>query len=226
MTGKWKAARNILITVLFVALFVVFIQSAGDIVVPLAEYRAAQGEYRETREVARRPVVDADAETADDEPAIAWAALREIGPEIIAWIEVPGTRIDYPIVQGRDNDWYLRHTVSGERNPSGAVFVDYRSAPDFSAPHTIIYGHNMQDGSMFAGLHGWDGDRFVIHTLDGRTLEYIVFARYTVSANDPLFAFASDLGGGAQVVTLSTCVFRRGDLRYVVHGKLYMRGGE
>jgi len=219
MTAKKKA----LLVAAFVALFAVFVQSAGNIIVPLAEYQAAQQEYREIREIARRPVVDVDAE---EEPAIAWAPLREVGPDIIAWIVVPGTGIDYPIAQGADNAWYLRHTVSGERSPSGAIFLDYRNAPDFSDGHMLIYGHNMQDGSMFAPLHGWGGDRFVVHTLDGRTLEYVVFARYTVSANDPLFAFDSDLGDGAQVVTLSTCVFRRGDLRYVVHGKLYTGGGD
>ena len=222
-----KKAKKVLIAVVFAVLFIVFVQSATDIVVPLAEYRAAQGEYREIREVARRPIVDADTETAEAEPAIAWDALREVGPSIIAWTEVPGAGIDYPVAQGRDNDWYLRHTVSGERNPSGAIFLDYRNIPDFSDAHTLVYGHNMQNGSMFAGLHGWAGDRFVIHTLDGRTLEYIVFARYTVSANDPLFAMQGPApGDGAQVVTLSTCVFRRGDLRYVVHGRLYKGGGE
>jgi sortase B len=219
-----RVALGVLAVFAFVGLLLTFLNAAREIVPQMAEYRAAAREYQEIRAIARAPMTEANEGDAGEPQSIDWAALHLLNPEIIAWIVIDGTTIDYPITQGADNDWYLHHTASGERNPSGAIFMDFRNASDFSDGHTLIYGHNMQDGSMFAPLHGWAGDHFVIHTPDGRRLEYLVFARYTVAANDPLFAFASDLGDGVQVVTLSTCVFRREDLRYVVHGKL-VEGG-
>jgi sortase B len=77
-------------------------------------------------------------------------ALRGINPDIIGWITVGGTRIDYPVVRGRDNDYYLVNDIYGERSRAGAIFMDYRSMAD--SPVRVIYGHHMKDGSMFGDL--------------------------------------------------------------------------
>lgn len=78
--------------------------------------------------------------------------LEEINPDVIAWIEIPGLEISYPVVQGRDNDYYLHHLITGENHKSGSIFMDFHNQEDLSDRNTIIYGHNMKDGSMFGTL--------------------------------------------------------------------------
>lgn len=78
--------------------------------------------------------------------------LEEINPDVIAWIEIPGLEISYPVVQGRDNDYYLHHLITGENHKSGSIFMDFHNQENLSDRNSIIYGHNMKDGSMFGTL--------------------------------------------------------------------------
>ena len=81
--------------------------------------------------------------------------LQQRNPEVVGWIELEGTEIDYPIVQAEDNDYYLKRDWLGESNSAGAIFMDYRNDPEAleeRKTHTIIYGHHRQDGSMFQNL--------------------------------------------------------------------------
>jgi sortase B len=162
---------------------------------------------------------ESEPEPADmvEAEGIDFDALRAINPNVVGWIVIPGTQISYPVVQGTDNAWYLRHTFSGERNASGAIFLDYRNRADFSDSQIILHGHNMRDGSMFAPLHGWTGDRFIIHTPDD-VLEFEVFNRQTVGATHEIYQLP-DTVDGARTVTLSTCINGSPALRYVVQGQ-------
>lgn len=83
---------------------------------------------------------------------IDWDALRKINPDIVGWVYVEGTDINYPIVQGDDNDYYLHHNFDNSPSSSGAIFLDMDNNPDFESDNNIIYGHNMLDGSMFAQI--------------------------------------------------------------------------
>lgn len=82
-------------------------------------------------------------------------SLREINPDIIAWLWVPGLDISYPILQGRDNDQYLHATYQGTYAYAGSIFIDCQNKPDFFDRNTIIYGHNMNNGSMFGKLKNY-----------------------------------------------------------------------
>lgn len=86
---------------------------------------------------------------------IDWNALKEINPDVVGWIIIPGTGIDYPIVQALDNATYLRTSFDGTQNLCGTIFMDCRNFSDFSDANTILYGHNMRDGSMFAILNDY-----------------------------------------------------------------------
>lgn len=88
-------------------------------------------------------------------PHIEWPALRRQYPDIVGWLFCPDTPINYPIVQGVDNAYYLTHLADGTYNKHGAVFVDCRADTLFVDDNTLIFGHNMQDGSMFSGLLNW-----------------------------------------------------------------------
>jgi len=202
----------------FLALLLIFMGAVREIVPQVAEYRAAEQAYRELREIARPPVPMEGVE-ADEPQSIDWVALRLLNPDIVGWIVMDDTGIDYPIVRGTDNNWYLHHTVTGERNASGSVFMDYRNDAGFFDPHTILFGHDMRNGTMFAGLHGFTGETFRIYTHNG-VLEYEVFFRRTVAADDVLYMLLPLEEHEGRIVTLSTCVFRRDDLRFVVQGRL------
>jgi len=215
-----KFAALVIAGFAFLALFITFISAVRDIVPQVAEYRAAEQVYQEIRAVARPPAADTDGAEDEEPQDIDWVALRHLNPDIVGWLVVDGTAIDYPIVRGPDNDWYLHWTVTGERNASGSIFMDYRNDTGFFDPHTLIYGHNMQNGTMFAGLHTFTDGTFRIYT-PHRVLEYEVFAIRTVAADDVLYILPPLEANESRIVTLSTCVFRRDDLRFVVQGRLW-----
>ena len=83
---------------------------------------------------------------------IDWEALRAINPDVVAWVRVEGTDINYPVVQGQDNDYYLHHSFDGSYSSSGCIFLDCDCRPDMSSGNNILYGHNMLNGSMFAQI--------------------------------------------------------------------------
>ena len=83
---------------------------------------------------------------------IDFAGLQAVNPDVIAWIDIPGLSVSYPVVQGEDNSYYLHHLFTGEYNSSGSIFADCHNQPDFTDQNTIIYGHNMKNGSMFGTL--------------------------------------------------------------------------
>lgn len=93
-----------------------------------------------------------DENKTDAPVTVDFQSLKTINSEIVGWIYMEGTKISYPIVQGKDNSFYLNHTVDGSDNASGAIFLDCNNKPDFSDPNSILYGHNMKNGSMFRKL--------------------------------------------------------------------------
>lgn len=116
--------------------------------------------------------------------------LRKDYPSIIAWIKVGGTDIDYPIVKGSDNNYYLNHNYKNEYNVFGAIFMDYRNMENFSDQNTIIYGHNNARAGNFKDLHKYEQegffkeDRFIeIYSLEGYK-KYKVFAVYNAGPHD------------------------------------------
>lgn len=96
--------------------------------------------------------------------------LQQINPEILAWITVPGTPIDYPVALGEDNSYYLNHTVTGESNILGSIFAT--AGTDFEESHIILYGHNMASGKMFGSLKKY-------HDKDFRNTYPYVYGLYT-----------------------------------------------
>ena len=124
--------------------------------------------------------------TAPVAQEIDFDALHEQNDEIVAWITLDGTVIDYPILcRPGDDAYYHTHNVKGQEAVAGAIYIQgsYNST-DFSDFHTVIYGHNMRDGSMFAALHKFEDEDFfnehdtvVIYTPTQR-LTYTIFAAY------------------------------------------------
>ncbi len=116
------------------------------------------------------------------------ALRREVNPDIYAWITIPGTEIDYPILQHpEDNTYYLNYNLDGTRGYPGCIYTENYNSKNFDDRNTVLYGHNMKDGSMFAGLHQFaDTQYFEKHPYifiytDDSTLIYRVFAAYEFS---------------------------------------------
>ena len=97
---------------------------------------------------------DPDKEKKKDRCPISvdFASLKKINREIVGWIYIPETGIDYPIVQAKDNTKYLHRTFRGKDSYVGAIFLDALCKPDFSSFNSIIYGHNLKNGEMFGHL--------------------------------------------------------------------------
>ena len=91
---------------------------------------------------------------------IDWKALKEKNPEVVGWILIPDTDISYPIVQGSDNSYYLNHTFEKKENYAGAIFMDAGADASFQDRNTIIYGHNVKHGTMFAELEKFKEQAF------------------------------------------------------------------
>ncbi len=110
-------------------------------------------------------------------------SLKETNPDIYAWIEIPDTKINYPIVQSAEDDtYYLNHTIDGKSGYPGSIYTESLNAKDFSDYNTVIYGHNMKDGSMFQGLHAYEDSQYLtehpyvyIYTSE-KKLTYRIFA--------------------------------------------------
>jgi len=122
-------------------------------------------------------------------------ALWKVNPDVKGWIYLEALGITYPVVKGETNDDYLYTSVKGTANSGGSIFMDYRNSDDFLDPHTLIYGHNMKDGSMFGKLKKLYDQKFVdewdaplcfwIITPEGK-YRFDIFSIHTVSATgDP-----------------------------------------
>lgn len=175
--------------------------------------------------------------------------IKKINPDVVAWINIKDTNIDYPILQGKDNDFYLKHNIYKEKSRAASIFMDYRNNAAFEDQNTILYGHNMKDGSMFRDLLYYEQPWFFkkhkiinIETAKG-TLKYEVFSVYVTDVNFNYLItnfdnekeyedflniikekskVKSDVAVSAKdkIITLSTCSYQFKNARTVVHAKL------
>lgn len=127
----------------------------GLIVAAAAIFINAQIGYKQASESYQKIERQYSDKDASGVPIIDFNALAQTNPEVVGWIYVPGTNINYPVVQATDNSKYLNTLFDGTSNASGAIFLDYEdTAPGMVDQQTTIYGHHMNDGSMFNVISG------------------------------------------------------------------------
>ncbi len=175
--------------------------------------------------------------------------LWEMNEDYACWIYVPDGQIDYPVVQGTDNKYYLNHLFNRTSNSSGTLFIDYRNLADFQDPNTLIYGHHMRNGSMFGMLTHYSRQSYYeSHPLALVMTEKSIFlleffAGYTtthddhcydiaISDEEDMMAFVEKAGRKSEfassvevqptdhLVTLSTCAYAFENARYILIGKI------
>ena len=131
-------------------------------------------------------------EDTSDEKEIDFKALKEKNKEIVAYLKVNNTKIDYVVTKGNDNKYYLTHNLYKKYNRAGWIFMDYHNKLDGTDKNIIIYGHNTLDGTMFGTLRKvvkkeWyeNEDNHIINlVLDGETYTYQVFSTYSIKVED------------------------------------------
>ena len=179
-------------------------------------YRDGEEEYDTLREYVdvEEPKENADSEDTEENQeetvTVDFEALKKINREIIAWIRIPDTGIDYPVVQGTDNEYYLKHTFKKTEHVAGSIFLDKDNSPDFSNRKTILYGHNMKDGSMFQGLHKYESESYLqehnkvyLYLPAVETLTYTVIKCGYVKADSDTFWLGEPVE--TSQLLLSTC---------------------
>ena len=167
----------------------VFLYSAFMLVRIYLEYKQGDDIYKSIADTVLVPIEAATLEDAGDEQLpfkYDHQALLNINSEGVGYLYIPSINLQLPLAQGSDNDYYLTHTFNRTYNGSGTLFEDYRISNGLSATHVIIYGHNMKNGSMFAGLSKYltpafyqtvGNDIFYIYT-ENKLLEYKIFTAY------------------------------------------------
>ena len=118
-----------------------------------------------------------------------WDLMKETNQDIYAWIYIPGTNVDYPVVQHPDdNGYYLDHNLDGSSGYPGCIFTENYNTKDFKDKNTVIYGHDMNDRTMFDTLHDYEDEaffqenRYAYIYLPEEVLVYDIFAAYEASA--------------------------------------------
>ena len=149
-------------------------------------------------------------EIIDSSFGISWKALRKMNPEIVAWIEVPGADISYPVVQGTDDTYYLHHSFSREKDAFGTIFLGSVHKKDFQESHCFLYGHNMEGNMMFANLNRYEEKEFweecpefYVYTPE-KLLNYRIFSVQQAAALSPGFQYGYELGSKAYQEQLKT----------------------
>ena len=141
----------------------------------------------------------AENETVSEETAVIpvkFDELQSVNPDVYAWITIPGTEIDYPILQhASDNSYYLMHNIDGSYGYPGCIYTENLNSKDFTDNNTVIYGHNMKNGSMFAQLHKFEDPDFfqenreVLIYLPEEVLHYTIFAAHIYDDRHLLYSF-------------------------------------
>ena len=176
-------------------------------------------------------------------------ALQKKNPDVIGWIYCPDTVIDYPVLHGETNDTYLHHSYDGTYNASGSIFEDARNMRGFAGPMSILYGHHMASGAMFATLENWQNklyfdehpvmwlltpdqdyrvDLYSVYNTSAYSDTYSFFYEWGYDFRDylwrteeySLFHTGVELDPQDHYVVLSTCAYFFEDARSVIHGRL------
>lgn len=221
------------------------------------EYQAGVEVYEELEQYVVMPETVPVETSADEEiveaetapvqiqwPEVDFDSLAQVNGDVVGWIYIPGTVINYPVVQGADNDYYLKHLFNGKTNSSGCIYLDCGAEGDFTSMNSVLHGHHMKNGSMFAGICKYMEQNYydehptaMLLTPDGNyRVEFFAAYVCNVAADawdydfdeawlDRCIRFSyfdADVIPTTEdhILTLSTCSYEFTDARFVLHGVL------
>lgn len=184
-----KKKSKILITLIQIVLIAVIIFSGIKIIEWIKSNKKNKDIMSEIKE---NVVINNEMDSNNEEYKIDFAKLKQKNSDAIAWIKVNGTDIDFPVVKGTDNSYYLTHNFDKEKNKAGWIFADYRNKFDGTDKNIIIYGHNMKNGSMFASLKDvikeeWynnENNKYIALITENENCKYQVFSVYQIEIEE------------------------------------------
>ena len=177
-----------------------------------------------------------------------YSYLLKENNELVGWMTVAGTKLDYPVVRTENNDFYLKHNFKKESSEYGAIFMDFRDKGDLKTRNNIIYGHNMKDGSMFHELMNYKDHKFfkehpiIEFDILDEPVQWQIFSVYVTDTkfnyirtdfNDDadygdfltqlkahsMYDTGISVSKEDTILTLSTCTYEFDDARFVVQAK-------
>ena len=198
---KKKKKSDVLLTIALIVAIAVFCYAAFNLYHIYTEYKKGTDEYNQIEEMA---VTERDADSAEVagpnaqlKPPIEvdFDKLKSVNEDVVGWIYVDALPdISYPIVKGKDNQTYLHQTYEKNYNFAGTIFVDYENSGDFSDCNTLVYGHNMKNGSMFGHLKKfreddklYKQDKYFWIMTPERNYRYEIITAYTTSVNSDTY---------------------------------------
>ena len=256
---KKKKSSKALYYVLLIILLGILVFSAVKIISYLNQKSLSEKQQNAITDEFITPIYNGEGDTtntddlssanpSDPQPEqihVNFEKLTEKYPDVVGYIYGANTGINYPIVQGSDNDYYLNHDYDGNVNNNGSIFMEYLCNSSFGDGNTIIYGHHMKSGLMFAHLENYKNQSyydahpyFYIYT-PGQNYRLDLFAGCVVNGDADIYSlnpcsdiisdlvakstFKSKIGTPTgNIVTLSTCDYTPGynEANYVVLGQL------
>ena len=198
---KKKKKSDVLLTIALIVAITVFCYAAFNLYHIYTEYKKGTDEYNQIEEMA---VTERDADSgevagpnAQLKPPIEvdFDKLKSVNEDVVGWIYVDALPdISYPIVKGKDNQTYLHQTYEKNYNFAGTIFVDYENSGDFSDCNTLVYGHNMKNGSMFGHLKKfreddrlYKQDKYFWILTPERNYRYEIISAYTTGVNSDTY---------------------------------------
>ena len=198
---KKKKKSDVLLTIALIVAIAVFCYAAFNLYHIYTEYKKGTDEYNQIEEMA---VTERDADSAEVagpnaqlKPPIEvdFDKLKRVNEDVVGWIYVDALPdISYPIVKGKDNQTYLHQTYEKNYNFAGTIFVDYENSGDFSDCNTLVYGHNMKNGSMFGHLKKfreddklYKQDKYFWILTPERNYRYEIITAYTTGVNSDTY---------------------------------------
>ncbi len=250
-----KKPVKIFFGILSVVFVCIFLFSAYRLYGMMHEYKVAENKndgIRKQYVTTRMPetlLKDSGIILEDSPIEVDFDALLAQNSEVNGWLYCADSPINYPVAQGKDNDYYLHRLIDGSYSGGGTLFLDFFCEKDYAGRNSVVYGHHMNDGSMFASLSKfrdqayYDAHPVMYLNTPNQNFRLDLFSGYITNANSDSYTIGflddeafqqyldkicsqSDFESTVQVtaqdriVTLSTCSYEFENARYVVHGKL------
>lgn len=255
MQEEYYLKKDKWILIIKIALLVIFVVAAYNIGKTYYEYNEAKKVYNDLQgkyvEIVDEPILSEGADKSEEKGldiTIDFEQLLTRNEDVVGWLYCPDTVLNYPVVQGEDNDEYLHADLDGNYLKSGSLFVDYRNGALGDDLNYIIYGHSMKNGSMFRMLLKYrdqayyDAHPVYYYLTPDANYELELFAGLIVNEDDRIYShdltydeffdmidsyttrstFKSDVipDKGDMIITLSTCSYEYDEARYIVLGRL------
>lgn len=256
MKKEKRDKRNLdfalLIEIILVIIVIAFICVVGcTFLKDLNEYQQGKSIYHSLRANAtaislnRNPCQESENTVSENLLSIDFDYLHSINPDCIGYIDLPGTELSYPIVKGKDNNEYLNKTFDGQDNMAGSIFMETTCNSDFSSPHTLLYGHNMKNGTMFRPIRYYKDRSFYsehpfvyIYLPDGSCMKCNIISTFSTEPDSFVYQTnftdkeqyvsfvdrirqeslypAAAYNNTKRILTLSTCSGSNGQHRFVL----------